>query len=131
MPDKAASRMLAVPPVLRPQGARWRAPVIVYIRQNLHPHAPLRGASGVLDPPQPGMTARLLSFNTDKESTMITLYDQIQELRAELRGCGFTRRERVAVEAELARALAEQAEFDRAFDLALEALQPIETTRAA
>jgi hypothetical protein len=77
------------------------------------------------------MTARLLSFNTDKESTMITLYDQIQELRAELRGCGFTRRERAAVEAELARALAEQAEFDRAFDLALEALQPIETTRAA
>ena len=58
---------------------------------------------------------------------MITLYDHIQQLRAELRGCGFTRSERAAVQAELARAIAEQAEFERAFDLALEALQPVET----
>ena len=42
---------------------------------------------------------------------MITLYDHIQELRAELRGCHFTKRERAAVEAELAKALAEQAEM--------------------
>ena len=62
---------------------------------------------------------------------MITLYDHIQQLRAELRGCGFTRSERAAVQAELARALIEQAELDRASDLALEALQRIETTRAA
>ena len=62
---------------------------------------------------------------------MITLYDHIQELRAELRGCHFTRHERAAVQAELARAMAEQAELDRAFDLALEALQPAETTGAA
>ena len=53
---------------------------------------------------------------------MITLYDHIQELRAELRGCRFTRRERAGVEAELASAIAEQAELDRAFDRALEAL---------
>jgi hypothetical protein len=52
---------------------------------------------------------------------MITLYDHIQELRAELRGCRFGRRERAALQAELQRALAEQAEFDRAFDRALEA----------
>ena len=58
---------------------------------------------------------------------MITLYDHIQQLRAELWGCGFTRRERAAVQAELACAIAEQAELDRAFDLALEALQPTET----
>ena len=62
---------------------------------------------------------------------MITLYDHIHELRAELRGCVFTRRERAAVEAELARAIAEQAELDRAFDLALEALQSAEGIRAA
>ena len=62
---------------------------------------------------------------------MITLYDHIQELRAELQGCGFTRRERAAVQAELARAIAEQAERDRAFDLALETLQPAEAIRAA
>jgi hypothetical protein len=53
---------------------------------------------------------------------MIALYDHIQQLRAELRGCHMTRRERVAVQAELAKAVAEQAELDRAFDCALEAL---------
>ena len=53
---------------------------------------------------------------------MIALYDHIQELRAELRGCYFTRRERAAVQAELATALAEQAELDREFDRALDAL---------
>jgi hypothetical protein len=54
---------------------------------------------------------------------MITLYDHIQELRAELRGCYFTPRERASVQAEIAKAVAEQAELDRAFDSALEAFQ--------
>jgi hypothetical protein len=62
---------------------------------------------------------------------MIAPYDHIQQLRAELRGCYFTRSERAAVQAELARALAGQAELDRAFDSALEALQNEQTTRAA
>ena len=53
---------------------------------------------------------------------MSTLYDHIQELRAELRGCYFTRHQGAAVRAELAKAIAEQAELDRAFDVALEAL---------
>jgi hypothetical protein len=53
---------------------------------------------------------------------MIALYDHIQQLRAELRGCHMTRRERAAVQAELAKAVAVQAELDRAFDCALEAL---------
>ena len=53
---------------------------------------------------------------------MTALYDHIQQLRAELRGCHMTRRERVAVQAELAKAVADQAELDRAFDRALEAL---------
>jgi len=53
---------------------------------------------------------------------MIDLYDHIQELRRELRGCYFTRRERAAVEAELANAVKQQAEIDRAFDAALAAL---------
>lgn len=51
---------------------------------------------------------------------MIALYDQIQELRAELRSCALTRRERAQAQAELVRAIAEQAELDRAFDRALE-----------
>ena len=52
---------------------------------------------------------------------MITLYDHIQELRAELRGCYFTRRERAAVQAELTRAVARQAQLDGSIDRALEA----------
>jgi hypothetical protein len=63
---------------------------------------------------------------------MITLDDHIQELRAELRGCYFTRRERTAMQAELKKAIAEQAEHDRAFDAALEALSnPTKTIGAA
>jgi hypothetical protein len=46
---------------------------------------------------------------------MIALYDHIQELRAELRGC-LTRRERMAVQAELAAAIAAQAEHDFSID---------------
>lgn len=50
---------------------------------------------------------------------MIALYDHIQMMRAELRGCYLTRRERAETEAELAKAIAEQAELDRRFDEAL------------
>ncbi len=63
---------------------------------------------------------------------MITLYDHINELRAELRGCYFTRRERAALRAEFANTIARQAELDRAFDDALEALpDPTEQIGAA
>jgi hypothetical protein len=62
---------------------------------------------------------------------MIALYDHIQQLRAELRGCYFTRRERAAVQAELANTIAEQAELDRAFDNALETLDSAEERGAA
>jgi hypothetical protein len=47
---------------------------------------------------------------------MIALYDQIQELLAELRGCAMPCDERAQARAELARARAEQAELDRAFE---------------
>ena len=53
---------------------------------------------------------------------MLTTYDQIVQLRVELNNCGFTHRERRQAEAELKRLIAEQAELDRAFDQALEAL---------
>ena len=61
---------------------------------------------------------------------MITLYDHIQELRAELRGCHFTKRERAVVEAELAKALAEQAEIERSFDRAMEVYRQTEANRS-
>ena len=61
---------------------------------------------------------------------MITLYDHIQELRAELRGCHFTKRERAAVEAELAKALAKQTEIERRCDCAMEACREAEATEA-
>jgi hypothetical protein len=55
--------------------------------------------------------------------TMIALYDHIQQLRAELRGCYMTSCERAAVQVELAKAVAEQAELDDAFDRALDACE--------
>ena len=61
---------------------------------------------------------------------MITLYDHIQELRNELRGCHFTKRERAAVEAELTKALADQAEIERRYDRAMEAYREAEATRS-
>lgn len=39
---------------------------------------------------------------------MITLDQHIEELRREINGCGFTRRERAAVKAQLAKTLAER-----------------------
>jgi hypothetical protein len=50
---------------------------------------------------------------------MLTIYDQIQELRAELARCILTRRECAQAEAELQRLIAEQVKIDRAFDAAL------------
>ena len=50
---------------------------------------------------------------------MLTIYDQIQELRAELARCILTRRERAQAEAELKRLIAEQAKLDRTFNAAL------------
>jgi hypothetical protein len=45
------------------------------------------------------------------------LHDHIRELQAELRHCHLTHRERADAEAELAQAIARQAELDRAFDV--------------
>ena len=61
---------------------------------------------------------------------MITLYDRIQELRAELGGYHFSKRERAAVEAELAKALAEQAEIERNFDRDMQAYRETEEIRS-
>jgi hypothetical protein len=47
---------------------------------------------------------------------MMALYDHIQELRAELRGCIMTRRERAAIKAELAAAIAALKEHDGAVE---------------
>ena len=62
---------------------------------------------------------------------MIDLYDQIQQLRAEIRCCGFTRRERAAAQAQLDRLIAEHAERERALDATLEALDNTEITGVA
>ncbi|WP_298253145.1 hypothetical protein [Bradyrhizobium sp.] len=47
---------------------------------------------------------------------MLTIYDEIQQLRAELTACIFTRSERRAARAKLEKLLAEQAAIDRKFD---------------
>ena len=50
---------------------------------------------------------------------MLTIYDQIHGLRAELARRILTRRERTQAETELKRLIAEQAKLDRALDAAL------------
>ena len=50
---------------------------------------------------------------------MLNIYDQIQELRAELAHCILTRRERAQAKAELKRLIAEHAKLDRACDAVL------------
>ena len=63
---------------------------------------------------------------------MLTIDDQIVQLRREMNGCLLTRRERAQAKAELKRLLVMQAEHERAFDAALEALHSLpETTGAA
>lgn len=47
---------------------------------------------------------------------MLTIHDQVRELRAELASCALTRRERAQARAELDRLLARQARMDRAAD---------------
>ncbi|HLY89962.1 MAG TPA: hypothetical protein VKQ27_13350 [Acetobacteraceae bacterium] len=55
---------------------------------------------------------------------MLTIYDQIQELRAEITHCVMTRRERAEAKAELQRLIAEQEKLDRAFDMVFAAEAP-------
>lgn len=47
---------------------------------------------------------------------MIALYDHIQELRLELRGCIMSRRERAALQQELSQALAQHAALEEGLD---------------
>jgi len=47
---------------------------------------------------------------------MLTIHDQIRELRVELVSCALTRRERAQARAELDRLLVRQARLDRATD---------------
>ena len=51
---------------------------------------------------------------------MISLYDHIQQLRAELKDSYLTRCERVATEAALGKAIAQLSELDRELDDALD-----------
>jgi hypothetical protein len=84
------------------------------------PRTASRRLARVLDPTR-SVIVRASCLSTQKEKTMITLYDHIQELRAELRGCIMTRAERVELNAELTKAIAEQTEIDQAFDETFEA----------
>jgi hypothetical protein len=54
----------------------------------------------------------------------MAVYDQIQELRAELANCIMSRRERANAKAELNRLIAEQARLDRELDAALAEAEP-------
>lgn len=90
-------------------------------RQNRHPRSPAsRSPSAILDPSHPACSASLVL--KQRRDTMLTIRDQVFQLRAELYGCLLTRRERAQAKAELKRLLAVQVEHERAFDAALEVL---------
>ncbi|MBB6414061.1 hypothetical protein [Mesorhizobium sangaii] len=55
---------------------------------------------------------------------MLTIYDEIQQLRTELSACILTPNERAAAQAELAKLLAEQAAIDRQFDAMIAEEEP-------
>jgi len=57
---------------------------------------------------------------------MLTIYDEIQQLRAELTACIFTPSEREAAQAELEKLLAEQAAIDRKIDAMVVEKEPPE-----
>jgi hypothetical protein len=54
----------------------------------------------------------------------MAVYDQIQELRAELANCIMSRRERASAKAELNRLIAEQARLERELDATLAEAEP-------
>jgi hypothetical protein len=54
----------------------------------------------------------------------MAVYDQVQELRAELVNCVMSRRERASAKAELNRLIAEQARLERELDAALAEAEP-------
>jgi hypothetical protein len=57
---------------------------------------------------------------------MLTIYDEIQQLRIELAACILSPSEREAAQAELAKLLAEQAVIDRQFDAMIAEKEPPE-----
>lgn len=57
---------------------------------------------------------------------MLTIYDEIQQLRIELAACIFTPSERAAAQVELAKLLVEQAAIDREFDALIAEKEPPE-----
>ena len=62
---------------------------------------------------------------------MTDLYDQIHQLRAELRGCHFTRREHAAAKKQLHQLIAQRTEHEHALDAALQAMDTTELAGVA
>jgi hypothetical protein len=65
-----------------------------------------RSPAAILDPARAGMAS--VSRLQTEERQMLTIHDQIQQLRAELACCVLTHRERTRAQAELRRLVAEQ-----------------------
>ena len=79
---------------------------------------------GVLDPIWSSIVH--VSRLQTEERHMLTIYDEIQQLRDELSACIFTSSERAAAHAELEKLLAEQAAIDRKFDAMVVEKEPPE-----
>jgi hypothetical protein len=117
MPGRAASWTRGSPNFAERKGrADARKFFCVRSTKSAPPHAGQPVACGDPRPDPARHEAQVLSLASEGERTMIALYDHIQELRAELKTCHLTRHERTQTEAELAKAIADQAELDRVFD---------------
>ena len=83
-----------------------------------------RSPAAILDPNCSGIVH--LSRLQTEERHMLTIYDEIQQLRIELAACILSPSEREAAQAELAKLLAEQAVIDRQFDAMMAEKEPPE-----
>ena len=83
-----------------------------------------RSPAAILDP-NCSVIVHVSRLQTE-ERLMLTIYDEIQQLRVELAACILTPADRAASEAELAKLLAEQASLDSAFDAIMADEEPPE-----
>jgi septal ring factor EnvC (AmiA/AmiB activator) len=92
------------------------------LRISAPPRAGKAGRLAAILDPNRSCTVRLSRLQRGRNK--MSIYDQIQELRAELANCVMSRRERASAKAELTRLIAEQAKLDRELDDALAEAEP-------
>jgi hypothetical protein len=106
--------------LLGPPQGRTVPPILSKATKSAPPFAGSAGHFAILDP----VLGRTRRVDVIKMETNMFVVDHINELRAELAGCVFTREERRRVEAELAALIAERDAAERAEVDALAEVRP-------